>query len=45
MIEKIKINHVNEDIYFETLENGLRVYLYVNKNIHISRISDGKARQ
>ena len=23
-----------EDIYFDTLENGLKVYLYVNKNMH-----------
>ena len=33
-MKKITINHVNEDIYVETLENGLNVYLYVNKNIH-----------
>ena len=33
-MKKITINHVNEDIYFDTLENGLKVYLYVNKNIH-----------
>lgn len=33
-MKKITIKHVNEDIYFDTLDNGLRVYLYVNKNIH-----------
>ena len=33
-MKKITIKHVNEDIYFETLENGLKVYLYVNKNMH-----------
>ena len=33
-MKKITINHVNEDIYFETLDNGLKVYLYVNKNMH-----------
>ena len=33
-MKKITINHVNEDIYFETLDNGLRVYLYVNNNMH-----------
>ena len=33
-MKKITINHVNEEIYFETLENGLKVYLYVNKNVH-----------
>ena len=33
-MKKITINHVNEDIYFEKLDNGLDVYLYVNKNMH-----------
>ena len=33
-MKKITIKHVNEDIYFETLDNGLNVYLYVNKNMH-----------
>lgn len=33
-MKKITINHVNEDIYYEKLENGLSVYLYVNKNMH-----------
>ena len=33
-MKKIAIKHVNEDIYFETLDNGLKVYLYVNKNMH-----------
>ena len=33
-MKKITINHVDEDIYFETLDNGLSVYLYVNKNMH-----------
>ena len=33
-MKKITINHINEDIYFDTLDNGLKVYLYVNKNIH-----------
>ena len=33
-MKKITINHVNEDVYLETLENGLKVYLYVNKNMH-----------
>ena len=33
-MKKITIKHVNEDIYFETLNNGLKVYLYVNKNMH-----------
>lgn len=33
-MKKIVINHVNEDIYLETLDNGLKVFLYVNKNMH-----------
>ena len=33
-MKKIKINHIDEDIYLETLENGLKVYLYINKNMH-----------
>ena len=33
-MKKITIDRVNEDIYIETLDNGLKVYLYVNKNIH-----------
>ena len=33
-MKKITINRINEDIYFDTLNNGLKVYLYVNKNMH-----------
>jgi len=33
-MKKITIKRVNEDIYYETLDNGLKVYLYVNKNMH-----------
>lgn len=33
-MKKITINHVDEDIYVEKLDNGLKVYLYVNKNVH-----------
>jgi len=33
-MKQIKIKHVDEDIYYEQLENGLKVYLYINKNIH-----------
>lgn len=33
-MKKITINHINEDIYFDILENGMKVYLYVNKNMH-----------
>jgi len=33
-MKKITIKKINEDIYYEKLENGLDIYLYVNKNIH-----------
>lgn len=33
-MKKITINKINEDIYKEILDNGLEVYMYVNKNIH-----------
>ena len=33
-MKKITIKKINEDIFYEKLENGLDVYLYVNKNIH-----------
>lgn len=33
-MKKITIKHVNEDIYYDKLENGLRVYLYIDKNMH-----------
>ena len=32
-MKKITINKINEDIYYEKLDNGLMVYLYVNKNV------------
>ena len=33
-MKTIKINRVDEDIYYEKLDNGMDVYFYVNKNIH-----------
>ena len=33
-MKKITINNINEDIYYEKLDNGLDVYLYVNNNMH-----------
>ena len=33
-MKKITIKKIKENIYYERLENGLDVYLYVNKNIH-----------
>lgn len=35
-MKKITIKHVGEDIYYEKLDNGMDVYLYVNKNMHNS---------
>lgn len=32
-MKKITINKINEDIYYEKLDNGMDVYLYVNKDI------------
>ena len=32
-MKKITIKKINEDIYYERLDNGMDVYLYVNKNI------------
>ena len=33
-MKKITINKINEDIYYEKLDNGLDVYLYTNKNVN-----------
>ena len=33
-MKKITINRIDEDIYYEKLDNGLDVYLYTNNNIH-----------
>ena len=33
-MKQIKIKHIDEDIYFYELDNGLQVYLYINENIH-----------
>ena len=33
-MKKITINKINEDIYYEKLDNGMDVYLYTNKFIH-----------
>ena len=33
-MKKITIKKIDEDIYYEKLDNGLDVYLYTNKNVH-----------
>jgi len=33
-MKKITIKKINEDIYYEKLDNGMDVYLYINSNIH-----------
>ena len=38
-MKKITIKHVDEDIYYDKLENGLKVYLYVNKNMHTNYVT------
>ena len=32
-MKKITINKINEDIYYDRLDNGLDIYLYVNNNM------------
>ena len=32
-MKKITINKINEDIYYEKLDNGLDIYLYINNNM------------
>ena len=38
-MKKITINNINEDIYYEKLDNGLDVYLYVNKNMQTNYVT------
>ena len=33
-MKKITINNVNEEVYYERLDNGMDVYFYINKNMH-----------
>ncbi len=33
-MKKITINKLDEDIYYEKLDNGMDVYFYVNKHLH-----------
>ena len=33
-MKKITINKIDEDIYYDVLDNGLTVYFYINNNIH-----------
>ena len=33
-MKKINIKKINEDIYYEKLDNGMDVYMYVNQNVH-----------
>lgn len=33
-MKKLTINRVNEDIYYEKLDNGLKVYFYIDENMH-----------
>ena len=38
-MKKITINKINEDIYYEKLNNGLEVYFYIKKNIHSNYVT------
>ena len=38
-MKKITINKVNEDIYYEKLDNGMDIYFYVNNNIHNNAVT------
>ena len=38
-MKKITIKKINEDIYYEKLDNGLDVYLYVNKNMQTNYVT------
>lgn len=33
-MKKIEIKHIFEDIYYTQLDNGLKVYFYINDNVH-----------
>ena len=33
-MKKISIKRIDEDIFYEKLDNGMDIYMYVNKNIH-----------
>ena len=38
-MKKITINKINEDIYYEKLDNGLDVYFYINKHNHSNYVT------
>lgn len=38
-MKKITINKINEDIYYDKLDNGLDIYLYVNNNIQSNYVT------
>ena len=38
-MEKIKLKDINEDIYYEKLNNGLEVYLYNKDNVHTNYVT------
>ena len=38
-MKKITISKINEDIYYEKLDNGLDIYFYVNKNINNNSVT------
>ena len=38
-MKKITINRIDEDIYYEKLDNGLDVYFYINEHIHNNSVT------
>ena len=38
-MKKITINKIDENIYYEKLDNGMDVYFYVNKNLHNNAVT------
>ncbi len=38
-MKKIAIGRINEDIYYDKLDNGLEIYFYINENIHSNYVT------
>lgn len=38
-MKKIKIKDIEEEVYYEKLDNGLEVYLYTKENVHMNYVT------
>ena len=38
-MKKIKIKGIEEEVYYEKLDNGLEVYLYTKENVHMNYVT------